>query len=98
MGLKNKEYTKAESLIYLKLYEKKLNYKVPELIFILLKKIITKIKIELLVILKKSLKIKRSLYVLLHFKRTTLKDQMQGNLNLLKIYRLIKIYSQDILT
>ena len=33
MGLKNKEYTKAESLIYLKLYEKKLNYKVPELIY-----------------------------------------------------------------
>lgn len=97
MGLKNKEYTKAESLIYLKLYEKKLNYKVPELIYFT-KKIITKIQIELLVILKKSLKIKRSLYVLLHFKRTTLKDQMQGNLNLLKIYRLIKIYSQDILT
>ena len=58
MGLKNKEYTKAESLIYLKLYEKKLNYKVPELIYFT-KKIITKIQIELLVILKKKFKNKK---------------------------------------
>ena len=33
MGIKKKEHTKAESLIYLKLYEKKLNYKIPKLIY-----------------------------------------------------------------
>ena len=33
MSLKKKGYTKAESLKYLKLYEKKLNFKVPELIY-----------------------------------------------------------------
>lgn len=33
MNLKKKGYTKAESLIYLKQYEKKLNYKVPKLIY-----------------------------------------------------------------
>ena len=33
MSLKKKGYTKAESLKYLKLYEKKLNFQVPELIY-----------------------------------------------------------------
>ncbi len=40
-----KNYTKAESLNFLKYFEKKLNFKIPEFVYFTKKKNITKIKI-----------------------------------------------------